>query len=375
MRALIAASFAAAAVLAGGSAASAQAPAPSAPVAASPDYGQDAAWLCRPRRADACAAPLDATVLSADGRRAPERFAAARDPPVDCFYVYPTVSADPTPLSDMSPGPEEARTAVVQAARFASRCRVFAPIYRQVTMAGLTASLRSGAPADWASPYQDVRAAWRDYLRGDNHGRGVVLIGHSQGAILLARLLAEEIEANPAQHRLLVSAILPGHVGVAVPTGAEVGGDFRITPLCRRADQSGCVVAFSTYAAADAAPRRVFGRVAGAGRTAACVNPAALAGGAGPLRAYLRRPAAAPETDPPFVAVEGLSAECVTDAGGSVLRVRALPGPNAAMLQTVLGATARVPGWGLHTLDVGLTQGTLLDLVETQSRAWTARPR
>ena len=53
-------------------------------------------------------------------------------------------------------------------------------------------------------------AAWRDYLAHDNHGRGVVLIGHSQGAYVLKHLVKTVIDRSPAERRLLVSAILLG---------------------------------------------------------------------------------------------------------------------------------------------------------------------
>ena len=335
-------------------------------------YAQDSAWLCRPGRQDPCStAQLDAVRLDAQGGRTPEPFRAATNPPIDCFYVYPTVSLDPTPVSDMTAGPEEGRSAASQVGRFASRCRVFAPVYRQITLAGLRQSLGGRGAVDWSQPYGDVREAWREYLRRDNGGRGVVLIGHSQGAILLSRLLAEEIEPNPAQHRLLVSAILAGHPGLAVPTGRDVGGDLKTTPLCRSAGQTGCAVVFASYAATDPAQRRFFGSVRGEGRSAACVNPAALAGGKGALRSYLRPPGAPTAT---YLSPVGqLQAECVSDPGGSVLRVSVTPGPGAPVMSSVLAAATVIPGWGLHVLDMSLTGGNLLDMVEAQTRTWTAR--
>jgi hypothetical protein len=337
-------------------------------------YAQDSAWLCRPGRQDACSnAQLDAVRVDASGARTPEPFNAAGSPPIDCFYVYPTVSLDPTPISDMTAGPEEGRSAASQVGRFASKCRVFAPVYRQITLAGLRSSLGGGAGPDWSQPYGDVRDAWREYLRRDNGGRGVVLVGHSQGAILLSRLLAEEIEPDPAQHRLLISAILAGHPGLAVPTGADVGGDLKRTPLCRAPGQTGCAVVFATYAADDPATRRFFGKVEGQGRSAACVNPAALGGGSGALRPYLRPPGAPTATY--FSPVGQLQAECVTDAGGSVLRVGVLPGPGAPVLRTVLAGATPLPGWGLHVLDMSLTGGNLVDMVDAQSRTWTTAKR
>ena len=53
----------------------------------------------------------------------------AANPSADCFYVYPTISRDPTDNSDLVPGIEEQAVAAVQLARFASVCKTYAPIY------------------------------------------------------------------------------------------------------------------------------------------------------------------------------------------------------------------------------------------------------
>ena len=79
--------------------------------AAAPDYADDANWLCLPGRADACAAPIDATAATPRGYGKVERFARAKAPPIDCFYVYPTVSRDAELNADMEPGPAEASVA------------------------------------------------------------------------------------------------------------------------------------------------------------------------------------------------------------------------------------------------------------------------
>src|SRR5271169_5213844 len=71
------------------------------------DYGDGANWLCRPGRQDACAVDLSTTVISASGELTRENWAADPDAPIDCFYVYPTISNDPGGNSDMIPGPEE----------------------------------------------------------------------------------------------------------------------------------------------------------------------------------------------------------------------------------------------------------------------------
>jgi hypothetical protein len=340
------------------------------------DYSQDANWLCRPGRQDACATNLDAMAYDAKGAKTAQPFVAATDPAIDCFYVYPTVSRQASTYSDLKPDASEINVAQVQAARFRAKCRVFAPMYRQVTLAGLNASFKPGAaPVDFSTPYADVRDAWRAYLAHDNHGRGVVLIGHSQGSILLTRLIAEEIDAKPIA-RQLVSALLPGDIGLLVPVGKDVGGTFKATPLCRAPTQTGCVLVWNTYAEDDASFPRFFGVSHVPGMVAACVNPAALAGGSGLLDAYLHKPSIAPANDPPWVEVVGqLSAECRHDPAGDVLRVRVEPGPNAALLKIVLTRSTLGDGWGLHILDPNLPMGNLVELVGTQGAAWVAGRR
>ena len=69
------------------------------------DYSDPDTWLCRPGRDDECAVDLATTVVEANGTLTREEFSPATDPPIDCFYVYPTVSNDPTGNSDMERGP------------------------------------------------------------------------------------------------------------------------------------------------------------------------------------------------------------------------------------------------------------------------------
>ena len=76
-----------------------------------------------------------------------------------------------------------------------------------------------------------MQAAWQDYLAHDNHGRGVIVIGHSQGASMLIGLLRRQVDDDPAARRLLVSAIILGG-NVTVPVGRTVGGSFRHIPAC-----------------------------------------------------------------------------------------------------------------------------------------------
>ena len=46
------------------------------------------------------------------------------------------------------------------------------------------------APPRLTIGYDDVVDAWNYYLAHENHGRGVVLVGHSQGSGVLTGLIA-----------------------------------------------------------------------------------------------------------------------------------------------------------------------------------------
>jgi hypothetical protein len=385
----------AAALLLSGGAAYAQAPAaPQAPV----DYRNDANWLCRPGRQDACNVDQTVTVIAANGQLTKEPFRADNRAPIDCFYVYPTVSRDTTPNSDMTAGPEERAVVEQQLARFGAKCRLFAPLYRQVTTTvirwAMAGDMAQAGKADRELAYNDVKAAWNEYLRRDNKRRGVVLIGHSQGAGVLKRLIAEEIEGKPIQERI-VSALVIG-TNVNVPQGRDMGGDFKSMPLCRSNFQTGCVISYVTFRwEAPPPPAARFGRTQAPGMQVACTNPAALTGGRGPLRAILpARPSAASDsaapptawTNPPqtidtsFVAVPGLLVgECVNDENGSRLAVITYGDPADPRLDRipgdlVIGADVQTD-WGLHLVDMHVVMGDLVDLVGRQGESWREKAR
>ena len=354
------------------------------------DYSKAETWLCRPGRHDACDVDLTTTVISANGKLAREPWAANPKAPIDCFYVYPTVSLDPTPNSDMVAGEEELSVVRVQAARFGSQCRVYAPLYRQVTLAALR-SVLAGRPAavDRNLTYNDVLDAWNYYLTHDNQGRGVVLIGHSQGSMVLTELIKREIDGKPIQKRL-ISALLLG-TSLPVPRDKDVGGAFQQIPLCRNSKQIGCVITYASFRANAPPPANSrFGKVAGPDQVAGCTNPAALSGGSGELHAYLSTrgsgASAAPAgpwvkdaatIDTPFVSVPGmLTAECVSNDKGSYLAVMVHGDPADPRTDEITGDVVRdgkvLPEWGLHLIDVNLSIGNLIDVVGDQAKAYRA---
>ena len=167
-------------------------------------------WLCRPGASpDPCASDLTSTAVLANGTRHGEPTPPPKSGDLDCFYVYPTVSQETTANADLRIQPAEINAAIAQAARFSDVCRVWAPMYRQRTVSDLF-NLQHGAATSAQNQLAlfSVRAAWHDYLAHDNQGRRVVLIGHSQGAAMLIRLIRQDIDPDPAMRQKIALAIL-----------------------------------------------------------------------------------------------------------------------------------------------------------------------
>jgi hypothetical protein len=366
--------------LAGGLPATAQAPA------------GETVWLCHPDRgSDPCSESLETTVQHRDGSSTVVDPPLARNPRVDCFYVYPTVSDQPTRNADRSVDPQIEAIARLQANRFARRCAVYAPVYRQVTVP----TLLTGSTAEQADglrhAYVDVRAAWLDYWRNHNRGRRpFVLVGHSQGAGMLTELIRDLIDDRRRMRERMLSAIVPG-VLPTVPVRKRVGGDFRHVPTCTRRRQIGCVMGWATYG--DTPPddarygvpserfTEAFGWADRPGLEAICTNPARLQPArqaeGGRLRLLIRTepfPGSVGlailylfDFQPPFATTPWVQppdryrARCVRENQAHVLKAEPIgdsrelrPSPSES--------------WGLHLVDLNLALPNLNRILRAQLR-------
>ena len=358
-----------------------------APAYESDVYADPAAWLCRGDvDDDPCDDDLDATIVNADGTTRVERFEPAdpADTDVDCFYVYPTISNDQAVNSDMEPqANEEIMVVRLQAARLGQVCRVFAPVYRQVSLTNLIARV-TGAPlppGDGANArevaYGDVLDAFRHFVANDSApDRGIVVIGHSQGSGHLTRLLAEEVQDDPALRDRLVSALLIGS-GVEHPDGDDI-------PVCVERDDTGCIVTYASFRSTAPPPSNsFFGRTIASG-TAACTHPALRDGDV--LHPYLPSTnrsligggddpiewASGVTVDTPFVSLPDLvSARCVDDGTFGFLEITVHGDPADPRVDDIRGDLT--PEWGLHLVDVQLGMGDLVDLVADQAAAFADR--
>jgi hypothetical protein len=344
----------------------------------------DTVWLCKPgTAANPCEGDLTATSIDSKGVAKVQPAGPAADPPIDCFYVYPTVSRQKTVNANLTIDAEETGVAAAQAARFSQACRVYAPMYPQLTLAAIADPSKIGYSSA-ITAYASVATAFHNYMANYNHGRGIVFIGHSQGAMMLTALLKYEVDPDSALRHQLVSALLIGG-NIAVPVGKSVGGDFGHIPACASTGQTGCVVAYSTFGAtppANAAFGRIatsiniFNRNSSAALQILCVNPAAPGGGTANLQPYiptagiaalLGTSATMPAASTPFLTYPNLySAHCVNSGGAQWLQIDRIGGTSDKRPTPKAGA----PGWGLHTVDVNIALGNLVDLVRSESASF-----
>jgi hypothetical protein len=361
-------------------------PAPTVPAAghspftgyASQLYGNDAMWLCRPDLpADPCRMDREVTEIHRDRSRSVTRQRPAARPAVDCFYVYPTVDGrllpgNHTDTEDMAAAAE---ATLGQTTLFGEVCALYVPVYRQITIGtyilpGEAAARRSEVA------FSDVDDAFLHYMGQYNHGRKIVLLGHSQGADMVVRLLQRRFEHDPVMRaRLLVAMPIGGPV--EVPRGRAVGGTFDALPLCTAPDELGCVVAFQS---------RVAGGKAGApafqpkpGNEIACVNPAPGAQGA---RRFSRTLLPLTEQTRPWLQnLDGVATPlvmlrdlytgaCIDGPDGyRYLGVATALEPRDERASPVDLADGRFNGLlGLHVLDFQFAQGDLVDLVARKAR-------
>jgi hypothetical protein len=338
-------------------------------------------WICRPGTTpNPCLTNENALVVQASGTKTLQRARPAANPPIDCFYVMPTVSGEPGLTANLKIQTAETGVAKSQASRFSAVCKVYAPMYPQITVNGL-AHAGSGLKAGIQKGYAAVQAAWQDYMAHYTHGRGVVVIGHSQGSTMAQELLRTQVDPKPSARSHLVSAIIPGG-NVVVPVGQQVGGTFQHLAACRTATALHCVIAYSSF---DQTPpsNTLFGRPGTgvsfldvtpgptAGMMVLCVNPANLtSGGSGLLQPYF--PSGITATTggalTPWLTQPRLySGQCQYQNGTSWLQVTApvTPGDPRSVVTQSLG-----PSWGLHIEDINLYLGNLVSLVQRESAAY-----
>lgn len=193
-----------------------------------PDYAQPTAWAARP-------ATTDAADVALPSHPAIDPSAA----PADVFYLHPTTWLGRewnAPFDDPEVAEATARGGtLIQASAFNACCAVYAPRYRQANGRAFVQPDPHGHRAIDVA-YADVSAAFDQFLTEIGE-RPFIIAGHSQGAMLGARLLRERVGGTSLRSRLVAAYL------VGAPVRPE-GLDGRI-PVCAHPLQTGCVVSYN----------------------------------------------------------------------------------------------------------------------------------
>lgn len=227
-----------------------------------PDFALSKAWLAFPGRGglERSTAPGTSAVAEAGA-------------PADVFFVHPTtfkgskVWNAPYDASDTA-APLNPAVLLDQVSAFNGCCLLYAPRYRQATLAAL------GEPRAMDIAYSDVASAFRFYLEHHNKGRPFIIASHSQGTAHAIRLLQEEILKTPHRKQLVAAYLIGGYVP---DTFGELG-----LPICNDAQQTGCVISYNTSQTGRSGARMIAdgkrywwrGKLEPNGQSnAVCVNP------------------------------------------------------------------------------------------------------
>ena len=168
---------------------------------------------------------------------------------VDLFYVLPTIFSDKNQAYMLwRNNAKVQKTAQVIAAQncgiFSGYSRVFAPYYRQAEFrrALKEISLPVAKQTFIQHGISDVKNAFRYYLKHLNQGRPFILLGFSQGAMVLLEVMKTEL-ADPKVNAKLVAAYLIGY-----PRMPKRFPEYPHLRTAQRADDTGVIISFNSQA-------------------------------------------------------------------------------------------------------------------------------
>jgi len=190
-----------------------------------------------------------------------------RDTRADVFFIHPTsyfgeekTSPWNADLRDTAVNNNTDNLSILfQTTAFNGSCRVFAPRYRQGNMEAFYVFNTPETQAAFDLAYQDVRTAFKYYLKHYNKKRPIIIASHSQGSLHAIRLLQEFFDGKRLKKRLVCAYV----VGYPIENNA-----FKKLPVGEKPDQTGCFVSWCTYAKGEF-PQGI----SAAKKNAFCVNP------------------------------------------------------------------------------------------------------
>lgn len=171
-----------------------------------------------------------------------------------CIYpTYPEVDNSPPQTSPFGTHPDTMDPVIRGLfSQFGQFGRIFAPYYRQANFETFRSdTISETLQADLIEiAQQDVIAAFHHYMNCCNNGEKVILVGHSQGAVLLGNML-HRFEADPQSYPgyldQIFLAVLPGMSGPWVTNGTLSNGWLDDIPVCQDSLDIECIMTWQGY--------------------------------------------------------------------------------------------------------------------------------
>ena len=175
------------------------------------------------------------------------RGAARAEAPMEAvvFFVHPTSLYDRArwnaTATDTAANSRAEMLTRGFASPFGAARELWAPRYRQAT-AGAFLTDRPDAARALDAAYGDVLAAFDTFLAHADPNLPIVLVGHSQGALHLMRLMHERVAGTPLAPRIAAAYL------VGWPISLDHDLPLMGLPACEAPDQPGCVLSWQSFA-------------------------------------------------------------------------------------------------------------------------------
>lgn len=213
-----------------------------------PDYRKLELWAAHPDKAD-----------SADLTPTQDFHDLQSTAKVDVFFLHPTTYTGDrgqkfwnAPIDDLKLMKKTDETTIRhQASIFNGAGRVYAPRYRQAHLrAYFTQKHPQEVKRAFDLAYEDVKAAFQEYMQTYNQGRPIILAAHSQGTTHGMRLLKEFFDGQPLQQKLVAAYL----VGMPVDKAY-----FKSIAPCESADDVTCFCSWRTFKSGYIPKKGVYG--------------------------------------------------------------------------------------------------------------------
>lgn len=199
-------------------------------------YDDPGMWLARPGKG-----PSDPGQWIPSGFTQP----AAPQSRAAVFFIHPTGyfarQSWNAPLDDAVAERRAVLFVKGMASAFNRSVDLWAPRYREATFGTfLTDDPQAQQAIDLA--YSDIEPAFAYFIGSIPKDEPIILAGHSQGALLLMRLLKDHVAGTPLAKRIVAAYV----VGWPVSTQHDL--PVLGLPACATADQAGCVMGWESFA-------------------------------------------------------------------------------------------------------------------------------